>query len=400
MGAVYTDQDVVVDGDLVTGAQRRALPPLRPHDHRPARRAGRPARRRRRRQRRRPDCCGARRDRDPRLPTSASPTWWPATSPATTPSAGWSTCAPAAATAVRVRLTGVTVGRVPAQPRRAVRRRVRAPRRPAHPGHPAVRVRRDLPGDRPRPAGRHAAGAARPPRRRLQLRGPGLVGPPARRARPVLPAGPVRRRARSTTATTARCCGSAATRPTSTSRRPTRSPGWSTAWPPPTCSPATTTSWTWPSGAPSTCATTCASSTADEDVVYWYHGIDVDGDTRAQAVHLRVRRRLRRHPDVRADLRARRPDPDLPGHRRPAHRSRHRRHAATVRPVLPGPRPAAATSRTSTRSCSARTTSRSARTGPARTGTPSATTPRRTCSTCGWRPASSGTRTCWPRPST
>ena len=38
MGAIYTDEDVVVDGDLVTGAHRRPLPPVRAHDHRAARR--------------------------------------------------------------------------------------------------------------------------------------------------------------------------------------------------------------------------------------------------------------------------------------------------------------------------------------------------------------------------
>ena len=38
MGAVYTDEDVVVDGDLVTAADGRPLPPVRAQDHRAARR--------------------------------------------------------------------------------------------------------------------------------------------------------------------------------------------------------------------------------------------------------------------------------------------------------------------------------------------------------------------------
>ena len=56
---------------------------------------------------------------------------------------------------------------------------------------------------------------------------------------------------------------------------------------------------------------------ADEKLVYWYHGIQVNGDARAEDAHLGVRRRLRLHPGLRADLRAGRPDPDLPRHRRP-----------------------------------------------------------------------------------
>ena len=38
MGAQYVDADVVVDGDLVTGAHRCAGGPVRPHPHRPHRR--------------------------------------------------------------------------------------------------------------------------------------------------------------------------------------------------------------------------------------------------------------------------------------------------------------------------------------------------------------------------
>ena len=56
----------------------------------------------------------------------------------------------------------------------------------------------------------------------------------------------------------------------------------------------------------------------EDDIVYWYHGIDVKGEPRAEDLRLGVRRRLRRHPGLRADLRAGRPDPDLPHHRRPA----------------------------------------------------------------------------------
>ena len=48
------------------------------------------------------------------------------------------------------------------------------------------------------------------------------------------------------------------------------------------------------------------------------------GDKREEDPRLRVRRRLRRDPGLRADLRARRPDPDVPRHRRPADPERHR----------------------------------------------------------------------------
>ena len=57
----------------------------------------------------------------------------------------------------------------------------------------------------------------------------------------------------------------------------------------------------------------------DKGVVYWFHGVDISPERPAPGPRIGVRRRLRRHPDVRADLRARRPDPDVPGDRRPAH---------------------------------------------------------------------------------
>ena len=53
---------------------------------------------------------------------------------------------------------------------------------------------------------------------------------------------------------------------------------------------------------------------------------------------LRVRRRLRRDPGLRADLRARRPDADVPRHRRPADPERHRADARALQPLLPRPR--------------------------------------------------------------
>ena len=98
---------------------------------------------------------------------------------------------------------------------------------------------------------------------------------------------------------------------------------------------------------------------ADENIVYWYHGIDVHGQPRDEGLRLGVRRRLRRHPGLRADLRAGRPDPDLPHHRRPAHPARRRDDRGPVRPLLPGPRTRAATSRTWTRSRWTRAASRS-----------------------------------------
>ena len=53
---------------------------------------------------------------------------------------------------------------------------------------------------------------------------------------------------------------------------------------------------------------------------------------------LRVRRRLRRDPGLRADLRARRAHPDVPRHRRPADPERHRADARALQPLLPRPR--------------------------------------------------------------
>ena len=102
------------------------------------------------------------------------------------------------------------------------------------------------------------------------------------------------------------------------------------------------------------------------------------GGKRAEDPRLGVRRRLRRHPGVRADLRARRPDADLPHHRRPAHPERHRDDGRPVRPVLP--RPGAGRLLLAPRPDHARPAQRVARrtTGAARTGTRSATTRRRT----------------------
>ena len=90
--------------------------------------------------------------------------------------------------------------------------------------------------------------------------------------------------------------------------------------------------------------------TEDEDIVFWYHGIDITRQGRAQDLRLGVRRRLRRHPDVRADLRARRPDADLPRHRRPAHPRRHRQDRCTCSTASSATASRAATSPIWTRS--------------------------------------------------
>ena len=57
----------------------------------------------------------------------------------------------------------------------------------------------------------------------------------------------------------------------------------------------------------------------DENIVYWYHGIDVEGRRETKVFASEFGDDLRRHPGLRADLRAGRPHPDLPHHRRPAH---------------------------------------------------------------------------------
>ena len=68
---------------------------------------------------------------------------------------------------------------------------------------------------------------------------------------------------------------------------------------------------------------------AAEGIAYWVHG---DRHRRRQGEEdprLRVRRRLRRDPGLRADLRARRPDADVPRHGRPADPERHRADASS-----------------------------------------------------------------------
>ena len=117
---------------------------------------------------------------------------------------------------------------------------------------------------------------------------------------------------------------------------------------------------------------------ADENLVYWYHGIEVDGDREQKlfasefgddfdAIPMYEQIYALAGPTqtyrVTGDPRILR---DAEMHDRP------------VRPVLPATATRAATSRTSTRSRSTRAASRSARTGPGRTGTRSATTPRPT----------------------
>ncbi len=56
---------------------------------------------------------------------------------------------------------------------------------------------------------------------------------------------------------------------------------------------------------------------------------------RVEAVRLGVRRRPPGDPGLRADLRAHRSHPDLPGHRRSSRAGRRRRHLAPVLPLLP-----------------------------------------------------------------
>jgi hypothetical protein len=72
-----------------------------------------------------------------------------------------------------------------------------------------------------------------------------------------------------------------------------------------------------PRRAPSTCASTCASTTPTRRSPTGTTASTSTAGARTRSSP-RVRRRLRRHPGLRADLRAGRPDPDLPHHRRPA----------------------------------------------------------------------------------
>ena len=110
-------------------------------------------------------------------------------------------------------------------------------------------------------------------------------------------------------------------------------------------------------------------------IVYWYHGIDVQGERESQDPRLGVRRRLRRHPGLRADLRPGRAHPDLPDHRRPARScsdaEQDRRRCSTASSATSA---AAAISRHLDPITSTRAPNRWAPTAPARTGTRSATT--------------------------
>ena len=118
---------------------------------------------------------------------------------------------------------------------------------------------------------------------------------------------------------------------------------------------------------------------ADEDIVYWYHGIDVAGRqaSRRSSPRSSATTTTRSRPTSRST--------PWPARRRPTASPATRGSCSDIEmthrrssTVLPRPRAAAATSRTSTRSRSTRAPSRSATTGRARTGTRSATTPRRT----------------------
>ena len=78
---------------------------------------------------------------------------------------------------------------------------------------------------------------------------------------------------------------------------------------------------------------------AAEGIAYWVHGIDTLGRQGEEDPRLRVRRRLRRDPGLRADLRAGRPDADVP--RSPATRASCNdieHDARAVQPLLPRPR--------------------------------------------------------------
>ncbi len=168
--------------------------------------------------------------------------------------------------------------------------------------------------------------------------------------------------------------------PTS-ARRPTRSPGWSTGFATAYLLTGEDRFLEAAETGTDTCATTCGFDRRRGAIAYWYHGIDVSGDQRAQDAS----------PPSSATTttpsRCTSRSTPWPGRPRPTGSPATRRSCDdidmtinAVRPVLQGPdEQRRATSRTSTRSRSTRgPTSLRRTTGPARTGTRSATTPRRT----------------------
>ncbi|CAA9447308.1 MAG: FIG01132818: hypothetical protein, partial [uncultured Pseudonocardia sp.] len=226
---------------------------------------------------------------------------------------------------------------VPAQPRPALRRRLGAPARPAAPGAARPRARHLLPGGRRHRVPGHPPGAGHARRRRPRLRGPHLVADADRPDRAVLPAravrGPSRRLRRLPHA--AEPVRPQDRQPRAGERhdlapgvrdglgvhadRRHRLPG------------GRREGHRVPAGAHA-----LRRRGRGRDLLVPRHPAGRrPGD---QALHLRVLRRLRRDPRVRADLRPRRPGPDLPRDGRRADPRRRRRHAAAVRAVLPRPR--------------------------------------------------------------
>ena len=116
----------------------------------------------------------------------------------------------------------------------------------------------------------------------------------------------------------------------------------------------------------------------DKGVVFWFHGVDISPNGQRQILASEFGDDLRRHPDVRADLRARRSDPDVPGDRRPAHPRRHRQDRRPVRALLPRPRAGRLLFPSRPGLARPALGHRSDTTGPERTGTRSATTLPRT----------------------
>ena len=116
----------------------------------------------------------------------------------------------------------------------------------------------------------------------------------------------------------------------------------------------------------------------DEGVVFWFHGIDISSNGQRKILASEFGDDLDAIPDVRADLRPRRPDPDVPDNRRPAHPRRHRQDRRAVRALLSRPRSGAATSPISNRYRSTLARPSSGTTAPERTGIRSATTRPRT----------------------